>query len=173
MDLDEIIDFANEVTDEIGKFRVDNIFLSPDKLMSDDFQIASLEWDSIPYGDSEIDKVPNDRRGIYAFVIFQENKVFPPHGYVLYIGIAGRNSDRPLRQRYKDYLNSKKVRKRAKIARMIGLWNEVLKFYFAPIDNNVSTDDLQILEKQLNSALLPPCSVGDLDAETKTKRRAF
>ncbi|MCG7870502.1 MAG: hypothetical protein JAZ11_00180 [Candidatus Thiodiazotropha lotti] len=173
MDLNGIIDFANEVTDEIGKFKVDNIFLSPAKLMSDQFQIDNLEWDSVPYGEDEIDRVPNDKRGIYAFVIFQENNVFPPHGYVLYIGIAGRNSNRPLRQRYKDYLNSKKVIKRVKIARMIGLWHKVLKFYFAPINNDISTDDLQTLEKQLNSALLPPCSVGDLDAETRTKRRAF
>lgn len=173
MDIDGLIDFANEVTDEIIKYEVKNIFLSPSRLKSEDFRIDNLEWNSIPYGDVDIDQVPNDRRGLYAFVVYQGNSVFPPHGYILYIGIAGKNSERSLRERYRDYLNAKKVRKRAKIARMIGLWHEVLRFYFAPISEDITTDDLQLMEEQLNSALLPPCSVGDLDAETKEKMRAF
>ncbi len=173
MELDEIIDFANEVTDEIGKYQVHDVFLAPDKLMSDEFQIENLEWDSIPYGDKDIERVPNNRRGLYAFAVYHENSVFPPHGYILYIGIAGRNSDRSLRERYRDYLNKNKVIRRSKIARMIGLWHQVLRFYFAPINNDISSDDLQLMEKQLNSALLPPCSIGDLDADTKNKRKAF
>ena len=60
--------------------------------------------------------------------------VLPPHEYILYIGIAGYNSQRSLRERYKDYLNAKKVIKRAKIARMIGTWHEVLRFFFAPVE---------------------------------------
>ncbi|WP_296714943.1 hypothetical protein, partial [Tistrella sp.] len=35
------------------------------------------------------------------------------------------------------------------------------------------SDDLQALEKQLNTALMPPFSEGDLEADTKQKRRAF
>ena len=167
-----MIDFANEATADIAKYTVP-VTLSPVKMMADDHAIPTLSWDSISYGDEELEKVPADKRGIYAFAVCRVNDVLPPHGYVLYIGIAGRDSKRPLRERYKDYLNVRKVKKRARIARMIGTWHQVLRFYFAPIDDDVSSDDLKALEKQLNTALMPPFSEGDLEAGTKQKRRAF
>ena len=172
MDLDSLIDFANEATEEIAKYTVP-VILSPEKMMVNEHAIEALAWDSISYGDEELEKVPADKRGIYAFAVCRNSDVLPPHGYVLYIGIAGRDSERALRDRYKDYLNARKVKKRARIARMIGTWHPVLRFYFAPIDDDVSSDDLQALEKQLNTALMPPFSEGDLEADTKQKRRAF
>lgn len=172
MNIDKLIDFTNQATTEIAKFKVD-ITLSPEKLMSDEYAIQGLAWDSISYGDEELDKVPADRRGVYAFAVCQDNNILPPHGYILYIGIAGRNSERPLRDRYKDYLNEKKVIKRDRIARMIGTWYQVLRFFFAPVDGAVSSEDLKTLEKQLNTALMPPFSEGDLEADVKRKRRAF
>lgn len=63
--------------------------------------------------------------------------------------------------------------KRERIAYMIGTWHKVLHFYFAPVDDAITSADLEELERQLNSALLPPYSEGDLDAETKSKRKAF
>ena len=56
---------------------------------------------------------------------------------------------------------------------MIGTWHKVLHFYFAPVDDAMTSADLEELERQLNSALLPPYAEGDLDAETKSKRKAF
>ena len=172
MELDSLIDFANEASKEIAKHTV-NMTLVPEKMTADLNGIADLAWDSISYGDAELDKVPNDKRGVYAFAVCHSNGILPPHCYVLYIGIAGRNSDRPLRERYRDYLNEKKVIKRARIARMIGTWYQVLRFFFAAVPDDISSDDLVRLEQHLNTALIPPFSEGDLDAETKHKRRAF
>lgn len=172
MDLDSLIDFANEANEEIAKYTVP-VTLSPEKMMVNEHAIETLTWESISYGGEELERVPADKRGIYAFAVCRHSDVLPPHGYVLYIGIAGRDSERTLRDRYKDYLNTRKVKKRARIARMIGTWHPVLRFYFAPIDDDVSSNDLQALEKQLNTALIPPFSEGDLDADTKQKRRAF
>lgn len=172
MDLDSLIDFANEATETIAKHKV-SVILSPKHILAEDYAIAALSWDSIDYGEDEIEKVPADKRGIYAFVVCKNNDVLPSHGYVLYIGIAGRDSERPLRARYKDYLNAKTVRKRAGIARMIGTWHSVLRFFFAPIDDNVPSDDLKEIEKQLNTALMPPFSKGDLEADIRQQRRAF
>ena len=172
MSLDTIVDFANEATEEIGKY-IFSITLPPQKLMFDQYQFQNLDWESICFGTDELEKVPDDKRGIYAFAICHENDVLPPHGYILYIGIAGRDSNRSLRARYKDYLNERKVVKRPRIARMIGHWHDVLKFFYAPIADNVSSEDLRQLEQQLSSAFIPPFSEGDLDAETKRKRRAF
>lgn len=172
MNLNSLIDFANEASLEIAKHTVD-ITLSPEKLMANNYAIPALEWNSIPYGEDDIDKVPSDKRGVYAFAVAQIDDVLPQHGYILYMGIAGRRSNRSLRERYREYLNEKIVIKRARIARMIGTWHEVLWFLFAPVDDGVSTEDLEELEKQLNTALMPPFSVGDLEAETKRKRSAF
>lgn len=172
LDLSAVDDFANQANEEIGKFQV-TMTLSPDKLAFNSFNVASLNWESIEYGRAEIDKVPADRRGVYAFSISQPSQVLPPHGHILYIGIAGRKSDRSLRERYKDYLTTQKIMKRAKITRMIGTWRNVLRFHFAPVDNSMTSEELEQLEEDLNTALLPPFSVGDLEADTKKKRRAF
>ena len=56
---------------------------------------------------------------------------------------------------------------------MIGGWHSVLRFFYAPVDDGVSSEELQELEKKLNGAFLPPFSEGDLDAGIKRKRRAF
>ena len=53
---------------------------------------------------------------------------------------------------------------------MIGTWHNVLRFYFAPVEDDVSTEDLQEIEKQLNTALMPTFSEGDLEADVKKKR---
>lgn len=172
MNLESVVDFVNQAHDEIGKFKVE-VTLSPHKLMANDYCMDKLEWDSVPYGEAEIEDIPDDKRGVYAFAICHQSEMLPPHGYILYIGIAGRDSNRPLRARYKDYLNDKKVLKRERIARMIGTWHEVLRFFFAPVDDDVTSEDLKALEKQLNTALLPAFSEGDLEADTKRKRRAF
>lgn len=82
MNLSDITDFVNQANNEIGKFQV-TMTLSPDKLAYDSFNVASLDWDSIKYGKTEIDKVPGDKRGIYAFSIHQPSQVLPPHGHIL------------------------------------------------------------------------------------------
>lgn len=172
MDLDLLVDFANQASDEIRRYML-QVTLSPRKLMGADGIAHQLEWNSIRYGNEETYKVPNDKRGVYAFAVCQQSQVLPPHGYILYIGIAGRDSRRPLRERYKDYLDVNKVRKRSRIALMIGNWSEVLRFYFAAVDDDISSDDLQDIERQLNTALLPPYSDRDLDADVREMRRAF
>ena len=173
MNIDSLIDFANKAAEEIGKYKVDFI-LSTQKIIENRYAIPSLDWHSIKYGEeAELSNVPNDKRGVYAFVVQQRSAVLPPHGYVLYIGIAGHDSPRSLRERYKDYLNQKKVMKNVRIARMIGTWYEVLQFFFAPIGDDISSEELKTLECQLNTALMPPFAEKDLEAETKRKRRAF
>lgn len=172
MDIDSLNDVVDRGHDEIGKYRL-TVTLTPENILKEGYVIPVLTWNSISYGKDELEKVPNDKRGIYAFAISWNNDVLPPHGYVLYIGIAGRRSDRSLRERYSDYLKPSHVKKRFNIARMIRDWNKVLRFYFAPVDDNISSDDLIALEKQLNTALIPPFSLGDLEADTKKMRDAF
>jgi len=119
--------------------------------------VPSLVWSYVSYGNpAQLELVPADKRGIYAFTISHPHNVLPPRAYVLYIGIAGRDSDRPLRDRYKDYLNAKKVcKERPHIANILGNWHSVMQFFFAPIDDQVSPNDLKTLEKQPSGSLQP------------------
>jgi hypothetical protein len=172
IDFDDIDDFAINAVDAIGRYRQEFI-LSPEQISGFDYPADALEWHSIPYGEERIGDVPDDRRGIYAFAICSQGSALPPHCYVLYIGIAGRKSDRSLRDRYRDYLNAKKILRRERIARMIGSWRSVLRFYYAPVEPEMTSEELEELERQLNGALLPPMSEGDLEATIKAQRRAF
>ncbi|MEI1725418.1 hypothetical protein V8P87_00235 [Acinetobacter baumannii] len=172
-DLEKLHDFVNKVHNELGRYRIE-FCLSPDLILKDDFNINTLAWDSISYGEDEIENIPDNKRGIYAFAIcHNSHALFPTHGYILYIGIAGRKSQRSIRDRYKDYLNIKKIMKRPHIANMIGNWEKVLRFFYAPIDDIITSEELEELERKLNVALLPPFSKGDLEAEIKQMRGAF
>ena len=96
--MNSLVDFANQATNEIAKYKVPFV-LSPERITTDHYSIASLNWESVMYGRTELNRVPDDKRGVYAFAISQGSNVLPPHGYILYIGIAGRHSGRPLRAR--------------------------------------------------------------------------
>ena len=172
MRIKPLVDFANEGHEKIGKY-TRNFTLAPQQLQKADYIVECLTWHSIRYGESELDRVPDNKRGIYAFGICQESKILPPHGYILYIGIAGRDSNRPLRERYRDYLYPSKMAKRPGVKAMIGTWHEILRFFFAPVEDGFSSDDLKKLERQLNTALLPPYSKVDLDADVRELQKAF
>ena len=88
MKLDLLVDFANDATGAIAKFTVD-FMLPGEQLAAGHFGIGKLDWSSISFGEIEIDQVPDDKRGVYAFAVCKPHAVLPPHGYILYIGIAG------------------------------------------------------------------------------------
>ena len=173
MSWDEVVDFAKAVHEEIGRYAVQSIILNPDRLLNEDFVVPNLEWQTIQFETGDIQQVPDDKRGIYAFAVRLESQVLPPHGYILYMGMAGRRSSRSLRERYQDYLYPKRVLKRGGVAVMMGNWRQVLQFIFSPVDDSVSTEDLQLLEVQLNTALIPPYSEQDIEADVRAKRRAW
>lgn len=169
----EISDFANRAHEQIGRYRVQFI-LNPQFMTRDDYVIPVLTWQSIQYGVAdEITQIPADKRGIYAFVAQSPSNALPPNGYVMYIGIAGRDSKRSLRERYRDYLSSGNLQKRPRISMMIDNWRDVLRFYYVSVEDDVSSEDLKRIEEQLNSALLPPFSQRDVEAEIRKMRRAF
>lgn len=173
LDLAGLDAFVDAATQTIAKHSL-TFVLTPEHLAARNSVLESLDWQAVPFADTEaLVRIPDDKRGVYAFAIRQESTVLPPHSYVLYIGIAGRRSQRSLRDRYKDYLSASHLIRRARLARMISTWHNVLTFYFAPVESAVTSNQLQTLERELNSALIPPFSEGDLEADLKQKRRAF
>ena len=132
-----------------------------------------FHWDSIRFGKNEIRDVPNDHRGLYAFIIADQRTFLPPHGYIMYIGIAGRDSDRSLRDRYGDYFKQSELERRPAVKRMIVTWHRILRFHFAPVADNVPSAELEAMEKRLITAFLPPCCKDDIEAETRAMMAAF
>ena len=177
IELEKLRAIVDPVHEKLGRYRV-KFILSPELIMEAEskYPICPLNWKHIKYDDdSATTQIPNDKRGIYAFVVMHDNAVLPSHGYVMYIGIAGRKKFRSLQARYKDYLQQSNVRKRRHIARMIVDWYDVLQFFFAPIEigNGVTIKNLKDMEKELNSALLPPFSRRDMYANLRAMRDAF
>ena len=172
MDIDALAELNDSALVQYARFKVDHS-ISPERLMTHPFAVETLCWQAVPFGEDGIEQVPDDRRGIYAFSVYHENPILPRHGYVLYIGIAGRRSERSLRARYRDYFNERKIAERPGILRMIVTWSDVLKFCFAPIEDTISSEQLEELERQLVGAFMPPFSVGDVEADLKRARRAF
>ena len=147
-----------------------NFRLNPENMMS--VNGLSLQWDSIEYETGDVDKIPDDKSGIYAFAIKCSDDTLPPNCYIVYVGIVGKGGiGRSLRQRYKDYLQTSKVTARPNICKMISSWHSVLVFFFAPIDDSII--DLESLEKRVIGALHPPFCGGDYSSETKRAQSAF
>lgn len=169
---DELHDFADSADDLVGRYRLE-FHISPPLLQEVLSNPPLLTWQSIPHGREHQTAVPNDKRGVYAFVIATPATFLPTHGYVCYIGMSGKDSNRSLRDRYSDYFNRRAVRKRVHLARMFARWESVLRFFFAPVADSVSSTQIQEIELALNDAFLPPFSKADYSAEVSELRRAF
>ena len=173
LDLKALSDFLDPAAETFAKHRVEFV-LAPHLLCRPTYAVSQLTWHEIRFDDrSSLATIPDDKRGVYAFSIKTPCASLPPHGYILYVGIAGLRSNRSLRARYNDYLKTSHVIKRPRIARMISTWYSVLSFLFAPVPDEVSPTDLEALEEQLLSALIPPCSDRGMDADLSQQMRAF
>ena len=171
-DLKAIRDRVDLAAHAIAKHKV-RFTLNPEYMATASYPLDELSWSSVRYGPDDADGVPGDQRGVYAFVVAHADDVLPRHRYVMYVGIGGKKSNRSLRARYAEYLNTRKVLKRDRITRMIGTWSDVLHFAYAPVPATVSSDDLIALEVEINSALLPPFSKADLKAHIKKMQRMY
>lgn len=115
-----------------------------------------LTWTLVRFTDTGFNAVPKSS-GIYAFVIRHANAMFPPHGYIAYIGITGRT----LRTRYREYLREKARCKRPHIHKLLTRFPDDLDFYFSTTDAAV---DLKALETDLLEAIDPPLNQVDRPA---------
>ena len=172
LNLSAIRDRVDLATQAIAKHKV-RFTLHPGYMSTTAFSVDQLTWSLVKYGVDHADSVPSNTRGVYAFVVSRCSDMLPNHAYVMYVGLGGKGSNRSLRARYGDYLNTKKILKRDRITRMIGTWSDLLHFAYAPVPNTLPSKDLVALELEINSALLPPFSKGDIKATIKKMQRMF
>jgi hypothetical protein len=133
---------------------------------------TKLSWTPVAFKPENKEHIATER-GVYAFVVKSDFDDLPPHGYVMYMGITGQESEkRSLRVRYNDYLLHQKrprPKKRVGIHHMLNLWKDCLYFYFAPVP---APHDLGAIEVALNDCLVPPFVQDDFSAEVRQAKIA-
>lgn len=130
-----------------------------------------FNWDCVRFSPNNKNTVPREP-GIYAFVVSWTPSKAPPHGYILYIGIAGHTkSTSTLRARYTQYLREQRnASGRPRVVFMLNEWKEDLFFYYAPLPNSKS--NLRMIESRMISAIIPPVNQKDFDTYIDKPRRA-
>lgn len=155
------------------RFRAErrSFYLSPERWTNSRVNFQ-LEWSEVKFDDQNKNNIP-DKKGIYAFVVKHPNNHFPPHGYIMYIGITGSlSADRTLKKRFRDYLYEQRRNKRPKVHYMLHKFTDNLYFNYVAIEDDDQIDLAQ-LEIDLNDALVPPVGRKDFSAELKAIRDAL
>jgi hypothetical protein len=128
--------------------------LSPRQWRTEKLDVK-LDWAWVRFTEKNVDSVP-DTRGLYAFIVEHHPSNFPPHGYIMYVGITGDTSDdRSLRLRFRDYLRERN-NGRSKVVVMLNQFKKNLFFHFAPVPDK--SQSLEQIETALLSAIIPPCN---------------
>ncbi len=130
-----------------------------------------LTWQSVKFEDANSAAVPLEK-GVYAFVVSHDNGYFPPHGFIMYIGIAGiGGSKRTLRARYKDYIRERTRCKRRPFYFMLNAYQDDLVFVYATVTDPAIK--LEEIETALNDAIIPPMNKKDFSADMRSALAAF
>lgn len=112
---------------------------------------VQFNWQKVKFDDHYVNLVPDDKIGIYSFVVEPGIANHPGCSYLLYIGMTEKQS---FRIRYKQYLKEPfKPKPRPRIVRMLMTWPEHLYFYYAPLSAGIH---VATVEKQLIDAYWPP-----------------
>jgi hypothetical protein len=135
---------------DIKDYHVPRFILCPIQWSAYPCQVQ-LTWQKIKFTASNVNLVPDNKVGVYSFVVNAEVAQHPACSYLLYIG---KVRDQNFRKRYKQYLGTlASWKSRPHIADMIEKWADHLWFYYAEVANTSLIDQL---EEDLISAFLPP-----------------
>jgi hypothetical protein len=115
--------------------------------------IKYLKDDCSGFIDSEINKLPNDKGGLYLFYLPCE--IIPALTYFpLYIGRAQKTNNQNLKKRVKEYFQHyANDDERPKIYRMLRTWGSQIRVAYLELEDNQETINLE--EDIINSLLLP------------------
>lgn len=122
--------------------------------------LAFANWTSIKYlnddataFNDEIEKVPNDKGGLYLFYV-KCPIIIGITEYPFYIGRAQLTTNQNLRKRVREYFTHfAKDDERPKITKMIRYWGQDLHLAFLSLPDNFSVVDFE--KKLINGLLLP------------------
>lgn len=138
----------------LADFKVHWLLLFPDAWARCKLPLK-LSWELLPFSAAHLPRVPDDKRGVYSFVVQPGIADHPACSYLLYVGQTGRN----FRARYREYLREQaqgENSRRPHVSGMLNKWKDHLWFCFAHIEDAtviVPTEDA------LLEAYLPPTNV--------------
>lgn len=129
-----------------------------------------LDWKKERFDQSALAGIPQER-GIYAFTLELTGLKLPPHGYILYVGIAGDTSGSNLQKRYRQYLQELRSESgRPAVFYMMRNWPDDLFFNFVALPNKKV--DLAKLERAFINSVMPPVNKRDFEAKIAAVRQA-
>ena len=124
----------------------------------------TFNWTKVKFDEPFIGSVPDDKVGVYSFVLEPGIASHPSCSYLLYVGMTDKQS---FRQRYRQYLKEpSKPKPRPRIVRMLTSYPNQLYFCYSALPNGV---DIEQVESQLIEAYWPPVNsrlpagVSDID----------
>ncbi len=125
----------------------------------------TLVWNRVQFGvDASV--LPNNKVGVYCFVIEPGIAALPCCGLLVYIGRAKTN----FRRRYSEYLEEKTdLEGRIKVVVMLNQWSKHLAFYYAELPTK---EDAASEENRLLTAFVPEFN-SILPARVAAKSGAF
>lgn len=125
-----------------------------------------LAWTALPFDEASRTSIPNDKGGVYSFVVCPHIEQHPLCSYLLYVGKAVN-----FRERYNTYLRSfgeEAIRtEQPHVTVMLQKWGEYLMFCYAPIEE---MNLIEETESRLIQAYLPPTNKridGDIGIEVR------
>ncbi len=141
--------------------------------------VFALSWNEYRYADvttpADVDaKIGSDKPGVYIFYVRPTRIVYRFPQFAFYIGISNeRGTNRPLRERLKDYIPTRVAAKlkRDNIDQMLQMYYGVLWVAYALAARPSS--ELVKLEKKLHGFIYPCYSRRDFPKDIQTQRRRF
>lgn len=135
---------------DLRDHHVDRIVLSPTRWKKYNNK-TPLVWSMVKYDKSQKSNIPDNKGGVYTFVVMPGIGNHPHCSFLLYVGKTERQT---LRERFLQYFGEEKRKGgRIHIQAMLGNWKEYLWFCFATIDDE---NNIESVEDDLISAFVPP-----------------
>jgi hypothetical protein len=110
------------------------------------------KWKSVPFAEASASRVPDDKHGLYSFVLCPNVADHPKNHFILYIGKADNMT---LRNRFTSYFQEMKRIKRPAICYHLNQYAGFLEFCYTPVSNKC---EIERGEDSLLAALMPPCN---------------
>lgn len=171
--------YATMSYDDREKLFTHNILVDPAR--SEEYwrenrsQLEALSWTTVRYCEAakngHIDDLDKHRIGIYVFIARPEHQIMSLPHFVLYVGIAGENSNRSLRDRLRDYFRIRQIQKRENIHKFLQLYYHETYIMYTYFDG--PSEDLKALEVALHEFFQPKIPIREYSPETKSARRAW
>ena len=136
-----------------------------DIVNSDEWKEIKFMNDSATEINESIDTVPNDKGGIYLFIL-KPDIVPCVHKYILYIGRVQSTNSQNLRKRFREYIHDQ----RSDILLMRETWGKDLFIRYLPLTDN---EVIKALEKELIRTIIPPCNSDYPGVLNKAMKAAF